>query len=55
MFWSVPVSGGRPRLVARLDRAHPSYRPEFTTDGKRLYFSVQDRQSDVSLVEIKRP
>ncbi len=54
-FWSVPVSGGRPRLLARLDRAHPSYRPDFTTDGKRLYFPVQDRQSDVSLVELKQP
>lgn len=54
-FWTVPVSGGRPRLVARLDRAHPSYRSDFATDGKRLFFAVQDRQSDVSLVELKHP
>ena len=54
-FWSIAVSGGRPRLIARLnDLTHPSYRPDFTTDGHRLYFASQDRQSDVWIADVVR-
>ncbi len=53
LFWSLSIDGGQPRLLARLDDlSHPSYRIDFTTDGKRLFFAVNDRQSDISVVEL---
>ena len=53
LFWSLSINGGAPRLIARLDDlSHQSYRPDFTTDGKRLYFALNDRQSDISVVEL---
>jgi Tol biopolymer transport system component len=53
MFWSLPLDGGAPRLVARLDDlSRPSYRAEFVTGGGRLFFAVNDRQSDISVVEL---
>ncbi len=53
LFWSLSVVGGAPRLIARLDDlSHQSYRNDFTTDGKRIYFAINDRQSDISVVEL---
>ena len=53
-IWS--VSGGRPRLLLALDDPmHPSDRPEFATDGRRFYFTVDDRQSDVWIAELTTP
>ncbi len=53
MFWSLPLDGGAPRLVARLDDlSRPSYRAEFAIGGQRIFFTVNDRQSDVSVVEL---
>ena len=55
-FWSVAVAGGRPRLLARLDDpARASNRFEFASDGKRFYFTVEDRQSDIWVAEVARP
>jgi len=52
-IWSVAASGGQPRLLVRFDDpSRPSSRPEFATDGKRLYFSIGQRQSDVWTVEM---
>jgi Tol biopolymer transport system component len=52
-FWSIPVAGGRPRLLARLDDpARASNRFEFASDGKRFYFTVEDRQSDIWVAEV---
>ncbi len=52
-FWSIPATGGRPRLLARFDDpTRPSNGVAFTTDGKRLYFAIDDRQSDVWVVEV---
>jgi Tol biopolymer transport system component len=54
-FWSIAVSGGRPRRLVRFDDpAWSSNRFDFTTDGRRLYFTVEDRQSDVWIAEITR-
>ncbi|MFL5615201.1 MAG: protein kinase domain-containing protein [Gemmatimonadaceae bacterium] len=54
-FWSIPAMGGRPRLLARLDDpAHASNRFEFASDGRRFYFTVEDRQSDIWVAEIAR-
>ena len=54
-FWSVPVTGGRPRLLVRFDDpARASNRFEFASDGKRFYFTIEDRQSDIWLAEVAR-
>jgi Tol biopolymer transport system component len=51
-FWSIPVTGGRPRLLVRFDDpARASNRFEFASDGKRFYFTIEDRQSDVWVAE----
>jgi Tol biopolymer transport system component len=53
-FWSIPATGGVPRLLAQLDDpAHPSL-GAWTTDGKRFFFLVNDRQSDISVMELRR-
>jgi serine/threonine protein kinase/Tol biopolymer transport system component len=47
-FWRVSVDGGRPRLLARLDDSQrTSPRPEFTSDGKRVFFLLTEREADV--------
>ncbi|MEO7217758.1 MAG: hypothetical protein ABI026_06155, partial [Gemmatimonadaceae bacterium] len=52
-FWSISTAGGRPRLLARLDdSSHVSNRFEFASDGKRFYFTIEDRQSDIWLAEV---
>lgn len=54
-FWAVPAAGGNPRLLTRLDDPNwQSLRPFFATDGKRLYFPVEDRQSDIYVAEVRR-
>jgi Tol biopolymer transport system component len=53
-FWSIPIIGGGPRLLARADDAsRASNRFEFASDGKRFYFTVEDRQSDIWLAEVR--
>ncbi|MBI2795648.1 MAG: PD40 domain-containing protein [Gemmatimonadetes bacterium] len=55
-IWAVPAAGGAPRLVVRFDDPNrPSGRQEFSTDGKRFYFTVDNRQSDISIVDVARP
>jgi len=52
-FWSVSAAGGRPRLLVRFDDPMwQSSRNDFATDGKRFYFAVEDRQSDVFVADL---
>jgi len=54
-FWSVPLSGGPMRLLMRFD--DPTREPrrgEFSTDGRRLYFTIASDESDVWMMELKR-
>jgi len=53
-LWSVPSAGGSPRLLVRFDESHQSNRPEFATDGRRLFFTISSRESDVWSVEVLR-
>jgi len=53
-LWSVDAAGGPPRILVRFDDARPSSRPEFATDGRRVYFTVTDRVSDIWTMELKR-
>ncbi len=53
--WSVPATGGRPRLLIHFDDpTRPSYRPQWALGRDRVYFPVQDRQSDVWVMDIVR-
>ena len=52
-IWSVPVTGGAPRLLVRFDDPlRRSLRREFATDGKRFYFTVAREESDVWAMEL---
>jgi Tol biopolymer transport system component len=54
-IWSLALPNGRPRLLVRFDDpARPSFRPNFTTEGKRFYFAINDRQSDIWVADIAR-
>ena len=54
-FWSIPAAGGAPRLLVRLgDAMRPSNRTPFDTDGKKLYFTLDERQSDVWVVDVRK-
>lgn len=47
-IWALSVDGGAPRLLVRFDEPHrPTRRPEFATDGRRLYFTLSQSESDV--------
>jgi Tol biopolymer transport system component/DNA-binding SARP family transcriptional activator len=47
-IWTIAAGGGTPRLLVRFDDpVRPSPRAEFATDGKRLYFTVAERESDI--------
>jgi Tol biopolymer transport system component len=53
-FWSVPAEGGPPRLLARLDDSRrTSPRPEFTTDGRRIFFLLAEREADLWAVRLE--
>jgi Tol biopolymer transport system component/DNA-binding SARP family transcriptional activator len=47
-IWSMSPAGGLPRpLVHFDDPSRQSSRAEFATDGKRFYFTVPERESDI--------
>jgi Tol biopolymer transport system component len=53
LFWALPLAGGAPHLVARIDDlTHPSGRGDFAVDGAHFYFPVQDRTSDVFVADV---
>ncbi len=52
-IWSVPITGGKPRLLVRFDDpSRRSLRREFATDGQRFYFTVARDESDVWAMEL---
>jgi Tol biopolymer transport system component len=52
-FWAVNAAGGRPRLLVRFnDLNRPSSRRDFAVDASRLFFAIEDRQSDVFVAEM---
>ncbi len=54
-LWSVASVGGIPRLLVRFDDpSRPSPRPEFATDGRRFFFTVGARQSDIWSMELRQ-
>ena len=52
-IWSVPVSGGEPRLLVRFDDPdRPSIRREFAVDNERIYFTLAEHESDVWVMDL---
>ena len=52
-IWRVSATGGQPVALIRFDdREWQSVRNDLAADGKRLFFDVQDRQSDVFVAEL---
>jgi hypothetical protein len=55
-FWSVPIDGTVPRRLTTFpDPRWQSGRADFALRDGRLYFAVEDRQSDVFTMEVRRP
>jgi Tol biopolymer transport system component len=55
-IWSIPWTGGTPRLLVRFDDPlRPSYRSQWAIGGNRIYVPIQDRQSDVWIMETESP
>jgi Tol biopolymer transport system component/DNA-binding SARP family transcriptional activator len=53
-LWAAPVDGGAPRLLVRFDEPlRPARRPEFATDGQRLFFTFAQSESDVWVVRVE--
>jgi Tol biopolymer transport system component len=51
-FWAIPATGGAPKLLARFDDpTRPAYRPEWAVCGKRMYFVIQEPQSDIWVMD----
>ena len=52
-IWSVPISGGTPKLLVRFDNSlRPSLRAEFTVDSREILFTITDRESDIWIMEL---
>ncbi len=55
-IWSVPGAGGPARLIVQLDPSlHPSFRMPIAVGNGRIYFTTDDRESDIWAMEIERP
>ncbi len=52
-IWAVPLAGGTPSLLVRFDESgNRFHRPNLDCDDKRFYMIVEERQSDVTVVEM---
>jgi hypothetical protein len=54
-LWSIPSSGGKPRLLVEFnDPARVSIRGDFAAGGGQLFFALEDRQADIWVADINR-
>jgi len=54
-FWSIPVAGGKPRLLVRFpDPNRQSIRPDFAVGAGRFFFTIEDRQADIWIAEVSK-
>jgi hypothetical protein len=52
-FWAVPIRGGAPRLVLAFDPAAKQLGGiSFTTDGRRIFYTVSSDESDVWTMDV---
>jgi hypothetical protein len=55
-IWSISPDGGVPRQIVRFDPLlHPSQRAVFALGNDRIYFTSEDRESDIWVMETRRP
>jgi TolB protein len=55
-FWSVPVTGGRPTLLTRFDDPfRPSHRIGWGLGPGRMYFSIEEQESEVWVMDATLP
>jgi Tol biopolymer transport system component len=55
-IWSISPDGGAPHLLITFDPLlHPSTRSVFALGNGRIYFSADDRESDIWVMETRRP
>jgi Tol biopolymer transport system component len=53
-IWAVPSEGGPPTLIVQFDDpSRESNRPEFDTDGKRIYFTLARKDGDVWVTDVR--
>jgi hypothetical protein len=54
-FWAIPATGGQPKALVRFTNlAFATARSHFATDGRRLYFTVDDYESDLKVMDVLR-
>ncbi len=54
-IWTLPIAGGKPRQVVRFsDLSRMSIRPDFAVGAGQIFFTLEDRQADIMVAEIKR-
>ncbi len=52
-FWSVPIASGIPTLLLTLnDPTQRSFRPEWALKAGRMYYTVEDRESDIWVMRL---
>ena len=52
-LWSLPISGGRPRLLVRFDDpTRPSTRQDFAIGAGRFFFAINTRQSNIWVADV---
>jgi hypothetical protein len=54
-YWSIPVAGGTPRLLFALDGEKQTAGITFSTDGRRLFYTVSSDEADVWTMEFGGP
>ncbi len=51
---ALDYAAGAPHLVARFDDpGRPSFRPNWSLGPNRMYFTIEERESDISVMEVK--
>jgi Tol biopolymer transport system component len=51
----VSLDGSNPSLLVRFDDPERrGYRPEFSTDGKTIYFTVGKHEADIWVMDLKK-
>jgi Tol biopolymer transport system component len=55
-LYSVPAAGGTAQLLVRVDPLlYPSTRNNFTVGNGTFFFATEERQSDIWVMEVRRP
>jgi Tol biopolymer transport system component len=53
-IWAMPSDGGTPTLIVQFDDpSRESNRPEFDTDGKRIYFTLARKDGDAWVMDVR--